>query len=386
MGGLTARAGGERPRPDGAESPRPWAIRAWAAALALLAAGCATWPPATASRFGWRRTDDGDLVRLPSGRSVYVELRRCNTELPQCNTEPPVLLIHGFASNHDVWDRVEPALRQTRTTINVDLPGFGRSDRRPGDYSPDALAADVLSVLDGARVAQVDVVAHSWGSSVALALALRARSRVRRIVLVGAWVYDAQIPPLFRWAQLPGVGEAIFGAFWGERADDRAALGFASETMVTQGMVDDVERYLEGEGASRAALAAVRGQCFLQLERRYPTVRHPTLLVWGDGDRVSRLRFGERLARELPDARLEVVRGAAHFPMLERAAATRALLVDFLGAGTARAVGSGVAASSRAIGQPTSEPGTSDPTGALPSADGVTSSPTGDPAPSTEGP
>ena len=47
---------------------------------------------------------------------------------------------------------------------------------------------------------------------------------------------------------------------------------------------------------SRAALAAARGQCFRQLQTRYRQVRQPGLLLWGADDRVSRARFGERLA------------------------------------------------------------------------------------------
>jgi pimeloyl-ACP methyl ester carboxylesterase len=180
----------------------------------------------------------------------------------------------------------------------------------------------------------VDVVAHSWGSAVALALALAHPQRVRRIVLVGAWVYDAQLPPFFRWARAPGVGEALFTSFYQERPGERFPQAFEDASGIPQELVDAIEESFRRPGTSRAALAAARGQCFLQLEGRYPSVRQPTLLVWGAQDRVARLRHGERLARELPDARLEVLQGVGHFPMLEAPGRTRSLVREFLGEGT----------------------------------------------------
>ena len=54
-----------------------------------------------------------------------------------------------------------------------------------------------------------------------------------------------------------------------------------------------------------------------ELEARYREVKAPTLLLWGREDRVTPLRFGERLLSELPDARLEVFPRCGHLPMVE---------------------------------------------------------------------
>lgn len=296
----------------------------WLTSLPFLFCACASWQR-PGQPLGVSPRPGGRIVEIPAGPAVYVEVRGDE------RAQVPVLLLHGFASNHEVWDPVEPALRETRRTINLDLPGFGGSSRFEGDYSPSALAAYVGQVLDslGARV--VDVVAHSWGSSVALALALAQPGRVRRLVLIGAWVFDEQVPPFFRWARAPLIGEALFALFYRERPEDRFPLAFEDPRLVAMPLLDAIRRSFERPGTIRAALAAVRGQCFLQLEPSYPRVHQPTLLLWGSEDRVSRPRFGERLERLLPRARLEVLRGVGHFPMLESPHRTRALLVGFLG-------------------------------------------------------
>lgn len=300
---------------------RPLAL-AWCCAAAI---GCAAWQERGES-LGARLAPGAAYVNVPSGRAIYTEVH----EPTNPGEHTPVLLIHGFASNHDTWDTLEPSLRTDRRTVNVDLPGFGWSSRTEGDYSPQALAADLSAVLDALHVDTVDLVAHSWGSSVTMAFALAYPQRVRRIVLMGAWIFDEQIPPFFRWARAPGVGEALFSAFYTERPEDRFPAAFEDPNIVQQDLLEAVLHSLERPGTSRAALAAARGQCFLQMERRYRTVQNPTLLVWGGEDHVSFPRFGERLAREMPNARLSVIPRVGHFPMLEAPGTVRAQVLDFL--------------------------------------------------------
>lgn len=297
-------------------------------AVALVSAGamisCAQFQQPGES-LGIPRNAEGQRVRVDSGRSLYVETRGQGTRTP-------VLFVHGFASNRETWTTIEPVLRRDRRTVAVDLPGFGFSDRTEGDYSPDAIADDLASMLDHLGVAQVDVVAHSWGCSVSLAFVLRHRTRVRRMVLIGAWAFEEQIPPFFRWARESGVGEALFELFYRERLEDRAPMGFAEGSTVPQTTVDAIERSLERPGTLRAALAAVRGQFYLQLERRYSSITAPTLVLYGDEDRVALPRYGARLANDLRDGRLVIVPRAGHFPMFESAGTTRGYVRDFLDA------------------------------------------------------
>ena len=243
---------------------------------------------------------------------------------------PPVVLLHGFASALETWTDVMAALEPDHRVIALDLMGFGWSDRPEADYSPSAQARLVLGLLDQLGIDRADFVGHSWGASVVLALALLAPERVARVALYDAWAYDAQLPSFFRWARLPGLGEALFAVFYDQRADERIVRGFHDPRRVTAGFVDDVERALERPGTTAAALAAVRGQRYDEIEARYRDITHPALLLWGREDEVAPLHFGERLAAELPDARLVVYPRCGHFPMIEAAAASTADLAAFL--------------------------------------------------------
>ena len=142
--------------------------------------------------------------------------------------------------------------------IAIDLRGFGWTDRPVADYSPAAQARLLKAVLDERNVNKVSIVAHSWGSLVALAVALAYPAQVDRLALYDAWVYDSQLPSMFHMARAKGLGEVLFGLFYSERYEDRLTLGFYDPDMVSQALVDDVERAFDRPGTRAAARDSAR--------------------------------------------------------------------------------------------------------------------------------
>jgi pimeloyl-ACP methyl ester carboxylesterase len=107
-------------------------------------------------------------------------------------TLPPVLLVHGFASNAAItWEGtgwVRALQDAHRGAITVDLRGHGESDK-PVDadsYVPERLGRDLLAVLDSAGADRVDVVGYSMGNRVVSALTELVPERIRRVVIGGA--------------------------------------------------------------------------------------------------------------------------------------------------------------------------------------------------------
>ena len=244
---------------------------------------------------------------------------------------PVVVLIHGFASSLDAWAGVVPTLTRSHRVIALDLKGFGWSGRPEGDYSPRAQAELVFALLDQRGVDRAAVVAHSWGASIALEMALARPARVTRLALYDAWVYEEQLPTFFIWSRAAGVGETLFRLHYGQRAELRIAYAFYDkERYVTEQLVDDVERALHRPGTYAAALAAVRGQRYAAIQQRYRTITQPTLLLWGREDGVTLLTYGERLARDLRNVRLVTYPRCGHFPMIEAAGESTRDLLAFI--------------------------------------------------------
>jgi pimeloyl-ACP methyl ester carboxylesterase len=275
-----------------------------------------------------RYTDTGE----PESATAAASKPDGNGETPNTSTseKPTVVLIHGFASSLETWSGVAPVLAKTHRVISLDLKGFGWTDRPEGDYSPDAQARLVVRLMDQRGVNRAAVVAHSWGSSVALSLTMHAPERVTKLALYDAWVYEEQLPTFFHWARADAVGEALFGLYYKERADERIALAFFDKKLVTEKLVESVDDALDRPGTVAAALAAVRGQDYADAEQRYHKIDKPVLLMWGREDVVTPLRFGERLARDLPNSKLVTYPRCGHFPMIEALSTSNRDLVRFL--------------------------------------------------------
>ncbi len=273
----------------------------------------------------------GPLPGAPRS-ATYADVGGVRVRYVDVGEGPAVVLVHGFASSLETWGGVLPELAKSHRVIALDLKGFGWTTRPPGDYSPRAQAELVYGLLDQRGVTKAAVVGHSWGSSVALEMALLHPDRVTRLALYDAWVYEEQLPTFFIWARAPGLGETLFSLYYGQRPEQRMAYAFYDkERFVTEKLVEDVQRALDRPGTTAAALAAVRGQRYAAVQDRYRTIAQPTLLLWGRDDEVTLLSYGERLSRDLKNARLVVYPQCGHFPMIEAAGPSTSELAAFLG-------------------------------------------------------
>ncbi len=287
--------------------------------IALLASGCLHF-------------HTGPMPGEPQD-ATYLELEGTRVRYVDVGEGPPVVLLHGFASSIENWITVMPKLVKDHRIIAIDMRGFGWTDRPVADYSPTAQAKLLKAVLDERKVGKIALVGHSYGSSVALAFALEYPAQVERIALYDAWVYDSQLPSMFHMARAKGVGEVLFGLFYSERYEERLTMGFYDPDIVSEQLAEDVERAFERPGTRFGALEAVRGMRFDELEPKYRTITVPTLLLWGREDRVTPVSVGERLVRQLPNAKLNVYPRCGHFPMIEAASDSTRDLSAFLAGG-----------------------------------------------------
>lgn len=294
-------------------------IRAVAPLLAVALSGCLHF-------------HNGAMPGEPKN-ATWIEVEGARVRYVDIGEGPAVVLLHGFASSIENWTGLMPALVKHHRVIAIDLKGFGWTDRPVADYSPAAQARLVKAVLDARGVTRFSLVAHSWGSSVAMAFALAWPERLDRLALYDAWLYESQLPSMFHLARAKGLGEVLFGLFYDQQIDERSTNGFFNADYVTQDFIDAVERAFERPGTKAAALETVRGMRFDEMSDRYKSVAVPTLLLWGREDIVTPVSVGERLVRELPNASLKVYPRCGHFPMIEALGESTRDLETFLAGG-----------------------------------------------------
>jgi len=245
---------------------------------------------------------------------------------------PLLLLLHGWGGSSLSFAPVLPALEQRFRLLIPDLPGFGFSEPPAAAWGSADYARVAAALIESAGGEPVDVLGHSFGGKVAVALATQYAELVNRLVLVAA--------PLVRQ-------EASAGTRSRGRAYARARA-VARLLPPLRGLIlrRAAERYgsqdYKAAGPLRPTLVRVVNEDW---RPALPAVRAPVLLVYGENDADVPLAVGEAARDALPNAELVVIEGAGHFPFLDDSQRFSEAVLRFLaGTGGAVPLGSGPAA------------------------------------------
>jgi pimeloyl-ACP methyl ester carboxylesterase len=243
----------------------------------------------------------------------------------------PVVFVHGLIASSKSWAKVINSAAGGRHAIAVDLPGAGFSDRPwPYDYSVGGQSASLLRFLEVRGISRAVLVGNSLGGAVALVTAAARRDRVGALVLVDAAWPRAQIPWTIDMLRTPIVGEIIMELYtrpvmgWGLRH-----RLFSDPASVTDQVLDRYWRPVTVPGTRRAALAAVRSEVS-GTDTLMDRIHMPTLVVWGEQDRLLPPDEGRRLAAAIPGSILSILPGAGHMPQEEQPEAFSKQVSEFL--------------------------------------------------------
>jgi pimeloyl-ACP methyl ester carboxylesterase len=232
----------------------------------------------------------------------------------------PVVYCHGNPSHGEDW---VPFMERGGPSIAIDMPGWGRSDHPSPDrfdYSMYGLSAFLERCLDELGVGQRKLVVHDWGS-LGLIGAQRRPQLVERLVVINV----VPLLPGYRW-------------HWVAQIWRRRPLGeFANATTTKSGM-GLIMRQARGDhspmppefldtiwdhwdkGTRDATLALYRHADpprLAEAGRNLDRLTCPALILWGDNDIYFPTRFAHAHAKVLPDAEVEIVEGAGHWPWID---------------------------------------------------------------------
>jgi pimeloyl-ACP methyl ester carboxylesterase len=220
----------------------------------------------------------------------------------------PVLLLHGWGGRIESMQPVAAALAaRGYCAHSLDLPGFGRSALPPEVWGVADYARLVAHYLDAAHLKPVNLIGHSFGGRIALAVSANYADGVNKLVLADS--AGVLTPPtlaqrlrtgLFAAANgvlsLPGL-KPFHGSFRRWARDH-----FGSEDLRNAGPLEPIFRKVITE----------------DLLPHAARIKAPTLLIWGDQDTDTPLWQGKLLEKTIPDAGLVVFQGAGHFAYQQR--------------------------------------------------------------------
>lgn len=246
---------------------------------------------------------------------------------------PVVVFLHGFGSSLHTWEEVAAGLAPEFRAVRMDLPGFGLSAPDPGrDYSDARSIAVILEVLRQAGVeGAFDLVGSSMGGRIAFRLAAEHPDRVRRLVLMAP---DGFRSPGREYGQRP---KAPWWVWLIPHVMPDAALRpllratYAEpERALTPELFARYRDLLRAPGVRQAILDRAKDSVLTPPEPVLRAIRAPTLLLWGEADRLVPVSAAALFAAELPDSRTVVLPRVGHVPMEEDVPGTVAALRAFL--------------------------------------------------------
>ena len=242
---------------------------------------------------------------------------------------PPVLLITGLSGDHRGWGPLPSLLSRSYRVVSFDNRDSGLSQRAEAPYAIQDMAQDAVGLLGQLGIAHAHVVGYSLGGAIAQELAINYPQLVDRLVLLAT--YDAGDPR----------GAALFRGFASLRAQlsreeyVRLTLPWAYTYKEYQipGLIDQIVKdavedplFQETEAYERQMEATIAFNSRDRLKR----ISCPTLLIFGEEDVMTPLRFARELVRGIKDSRLVTLEGTGHLFVRTRLKETAALVDGFL--------------------------------------------------------
>lgn len=234
---------------------------------------------------------------------------------------PPLVLVMGLGVDHRAWLPLLP-LFDGFTTVILDNAGVGETRVRatgvPPEppYSTRGFAGNLAALLDHLALGPAHVVGVSMGGTIAMHLAADRPELVRSLTLCATWHRtDGLLRQIFAFREqlLRELGPTALLRYvslfaWASPYWEEGGLAVTS----TEALISQTDTQAWSDGEARRYLGHLRASIEHDAAARLPSIAAPTLVLVGDEDVLTPLRFGRALAAGIPGARLELVPGQGH--------------------------------------------------------------------------
>lgn len=248
---------------------------------------------------------------------------------------PPILFIHGLGGYKENWEDNLDYFAASHRAIAVDLPGFGRSEKRTDlPYGIEFFSDMLCATLDRLGIEKAHWVGNSMGGHIAAFTALKHPARMGRLVLVNAaGTNQAEIQTMIASNQLMANDPAF--------KPPPELIGMMLQTLIFHGPSPQIEKMTARaiEDLTRpdaplqqdATLKALQSILATPLTERLGDIAAPTLVVWGREDRLVNVANADVFAAGIANAKVHVIDQCGHCPMLEKPDDFNRVVAQFLG-------------------------------------------------------
>jgi pimeloyl-ACP methyl ester carboxylesterase len=290
----------------------------------------------------------------------YLELHGDRIAYRDAGEGHALLLIHGMAGSSATWRAIIPQLSKKYRVIAPDLLGHGMSAKPRGDYSLGAFAVFLRDLLDELGVNRATVIGQSLGGGIAMQFVHQHRDYCERLALIGSGGLGPDLSPMLRILSAPGA-ELVLPVVAPQpvlRLGNKLGSWLTSAGIQAPraGEMWNAYSSLADARTRRAFLRTLRsvvdyrGQAVSALTKLHVAAELPTVLIWGDRDRIIPVAHAYAAHDALEGSRLEVLDGIGHFPHVEAPAAVADILENFIASTPPQTTSANVATNSVYLG------------------------------------
>ncbi len=258
-----------------------------------------------------------------------VQLQSGGIRYREAGTGPPIVFVHGFLANGNLWMKTAPLLAAGHRCIVPDWPTGAHSEAMGprADTSPRGVARLISEFLAKLGLDDVTIVGNDAGGAISQILVTEMPERIGRLVLTNCDCFEKFPPKFFKpmivAARISAGYDALvhllrlravrnspiaFGWLTTSRPDDAVLSSFTEPQVHDSGVRRDGRAFVTGGDVSDTMGAAAK----------LPDLKIPALLAWGTEDRFFTLEDARRLDGLIPDSRIVEIPGAACFVPLDR--------------------------------------------------------------------
>jgi pimeloyl-ACP methyl ester carboxylesterase len=269
---------------------------------------------------------------------LYIEVNGIQTRYWQMGTAgSAVILLHGGNGSIEFWLYNLAALAASHRVYAFDMVGSGRSDYPDGSYSIAYQAEFLAGLMTALGINSATLIGNSMGGAVSLEFTRFYPDRVDKLVLVDSMGLGQEISWGIRLITLPAIVSLLRPGRWMIPAMLKSNF-YNSQQLPPEWIefrypifaIPDRNRVILRLGQSNFTLAGVRADVYQPIVASLPQIDRPTLIVWGEQDRIIPVKHAYVAAAGLPHHQLEIFLDCGHHPYLEYPAKFNRLVLDFL--------------------------------------------------------
>jgi pimeloyl-ACP methyl ester carboxylesterase len=245
----------------------------------------------------------------------------------------PIVLLHGIPTWGYLWHGLIPRSAKTHRVLAPDLLGFGYSDKSDRFDRSIARQAEMIDAwMERVGIERAAIIGHDIGGGVALRLVTLFPARVTHLCVMNTVCYDSWPIEIMLQFGHPGVYRMLPASAVVILLRQALKRGFARspDDELLEGLLMPYTTEVGKLSLIRNA-AALNTNLTTEVAPLLSHIQVPTLILWGEEDKFQLVKYGERLAWDIPSAHLIRIKEARHFVMLDRPEEVAQRLSAFLG-------------------------------------------------------